>query len=81
MSEASTSDAASKLGALGLPLPVILSEILGWSPEQVATVKAEQRSAALLSAGTSLAPLLPAGAPAVPPAVPPAAPVAPQALT
>jgi hypothetical protein len=74
MSEASTSDSAAKLGALGVPLDVIASKVLGWSPEDIADLRASQRSAALLSAGTSLAPLLPA-------AVPPAAPVAPQALT
>lgn len=40
-------DAAAKLSAIGVPLSSVLSEVLGWSPEQVAVARQQRRAEAV----------------------------------
>jgi hypothetical protein len=58
-------DYASKLKAAGFPLPMLAEEI-GWTPQRVAELRAEQVSDAFLTAART--PQQPAGPPAARPA-------------
>lgn len=55
---AQSADAAQKLKAIGLPLPIILSDVMGMTPEQVERVREASRAEALDSAGVDLEGLL-----------------------
>lgn len=55
---AQSADAAQKLKSIGLPLPIILSDVLGMTPEQVERVREASRAEALDSAGVDLEGLL-----------------------
>jgi hypothetical protein len=55
---AMAADAASKLAGIGIPLEAVLSDPLGYSPSEIASIMAAKRSEALLSAGTNLSSLL-----------------------
>lgn len=55
---AQSADAAQKLKSIGVPLPIILSDVMGMSPAQVEKVREAARTEALDSAGVDLGGLL-----------------------
>ena len=56
---AQAADAAAKLAGIGVPLPVVLSDQMGYSPEQIKRVREAARGTALDYAGVNLAALMP----------------------
>jgi hypothetical protein len=68
-------DYASKLKAAGFPLPMLAEEI-GWTPQRVAQLRAEQASDAFLAAAR--APQAPGGRPETAPRTASARPTAPR---
>ena len=57
---AQAADAAAKLAGIGVPLPVVLAENMGYSPAQIQRVREAARGSALDAAGVNLDALLPA---------------------
>ena len=51
---AQSADAAQKLRQIGVPLPVVLSDVLGMTPEQVERVREASRAEALDASGVDL---------------------------
>lgn len=56
---AQAADAAVKLKSLGIPLESLLSDPLGYEPEQIRSIMAGQRSEQILAAGLDLTKVLP----------------------
>ena len=56
---AQDADAAAKLSGIGVPLKVVLSDVLHWAPEQVEAAMSAKRQESVLSAGESIGALLP----------------------
>ena len=56
---AQAADAAAKLAGIGVPLPVVLAEQMGYSPAQIQRVREAARGSALDAAGVNLDALIP----------------------